>query len=43
MELRSERLTLRPQREDDVDAIVAGLNDYEVARWLTVVPSSHTR
>ena len=42
MELRTERLLLRPQRETDVDAIVAGLNDYEVTRWLVVVPHPYT-
>lgn len=42
MELRTERLILRPQREDDVDAIIAGLNDYEVTRYLTVVPFPYT-
>lgn len=38
MELRTERLILRPMRETDVAAIVAALNDYEVTRHLTVVP-----
>jgi RimJ/RimL family protein N-acetyltransferase len=42
MELRTERLLLRPQREDDVAAIIAGLNDYEVTRYLTVVPFPYT-
>ena len=42
MELRTERLILRPQRGDDVAAIIAGLNDYEVTRYLTVVPFPYT-
>lgn len=36
--LRSERLVLRPPDEADVPAIVAGLNDFEVTRYLTRVP-----
>jgi RimJ/RimL family protein N-acetyltransferase len=38
MELRSERLILRPMRETDAVAIVTALSDYEVTRYLTVVP-----
>lgn len=38
MELRTERLLLRPLRDDDADAIVAALGDFEVTRYLTVVP-----
>ena len=36
--LRTERLTLRPIVGADVPAIVAALADWEVARWLTLVP-----
>jgi RimJ/RimL family protein N-acetyltransferase len=43
VELATDRLRLRPQRTDDIPAIVAGLNDWEVARWLTVVPYPYTR
>lgn len=42
MELRSERLILRPMRETDAAAIVAALSDYEVTRYLTVVPFPYT-
>ena len=38
IELETDRLILRGQRLDDVSAFVAGLNDWEVVRWLTVVP-----
>jgi len=38
LELQSERLVLRPLRETDSAAIVAALSDYEVTRYLTVVP-----
>lgn len=36
--LQTGRLTLRPLRASDEAALVAGLNDWEVARWLAVVP-----
>lgn len=36
--LRTERLTLRKLTEADIPALVAGLNDYAVAEWLSVVP-----
>ena len=37
-EIRTARLKLRRITHDDIPAIVAGLNDYEVSKWLTVVP-----
>lgn len=40
--LRTERLVLRPLTRDDIPDIVAGLNDYDVSRWLTVVPYPYT-
>jgi RimJ/RimL family protein N-acetyltransferase len=43
VEISTPRLRLRPQTEADIPAIVAGLNDWEVARWLTVVPYPYTR
>jgi len=43
VELLTPRLRLRPQAEADIPAIIAGLNDWEVARWLTVVPYPYTR
>jgi RimJ/RimL family protein N-acetyltransferase len=36
--LRTPRLTLRPLRPDDRHAISEGVGNYEVARWLSVVP-----
>lgn len=36
--LRTGRLILRPLQASDEAALVAGLNDWEVARWLAVVP-----
>jgi len=36
--LSTERLTLRRLTEADIPALVAGLNDYAVSKWLTVVP-----
>ena len=36
--LRTARLVLRPLSPDDAAAIVAGVGDWDVAKWLTVVP-----
>ena len=43
VELLTPRLRLRPQVEADIPAIIEGLNDWEVARWLTVVPYPYSR
>ena len=42
MELRDGDLVLRPWTEDDVDDIVAGCNDPEVARWIPTIPSPYS-
>jgi RimJ/RimL family protein N-acetyltransferase len=42
MELRDGDLVLRPWTEDDVDAMVAGCNDPDVARWIPTIPSPYT-
>lgn len=36
--IETPRLRLRELRQDDRDAIVSGLNQWDVTRWLTVVP-----
>lgn len=36
--LRTPRLTLRPLEASDADALVAGVDNYDVSRWLSVVP-----
>lgn len=41
--IRTPRLLLRPQGSGDSEAIMAGLNDWEVVRYLTVVPFPYTR
>lgn len=41
--LATRRLTLRPQWQADAEALVAGLGDFEVARWLSRVPHPYTR
>jgi RimJ/RimL family protein N-acetyltransferase len=43
MELRDGDLVLRPWTEDDVDAMVAGCNDPEVAHWIPTIPHPYTR
>jgi RimJ/RimL family protein N-acetyltransferase len=42
VELRTERLTLRGRTDADTPAIIAGLNDWDVVRYLTVVPYPYT-
>ena len=42
MELRDGDLVLRPWTEDDVDAMVAGCNDAEVAHWIPTIPHPYT-
>lgn len=42
MELRDGDLVLRPWSEDDIDAIVAGCNDPEVAHWIPTIPHPYT-
>lgn len=36
--LQTERLVLRKLSEADSPALLAGINDYDVSKWLTVVP-----
>lgn len=36
--LRTPRLTLRPLEMTDADAVVEGVGNYDVSRWLSVVP-----
>lgn len=44
MDIRIEtpRLTLRPWAEGDVEPLVLGLNDLELAKWLAFVPHPYT-
>jgi RimJ/RimL family protein N-acetyltransferase len=41
--IRTPRLTLRPFNEGDIDAMVALLNDWEVAQWLAIPPFPYGR
>ena len=41
--LTTERLVLRPLCADDADEIVAGVGNYDVAKWLAVVPFPYRR
>lgn len=43
MELHDGDLVLRPWTEDDVDALVAGCNDPEIAHWIPMIPHPYTR
>src|ERR1041385_2570142 len=42
-ELRDELLVLRPMQVADPDALVAGLNDADVGRFMPLVPVPYTR
>lgn len=39
----TETLVLRPWRGDDIDQLVDGLNNIEVAQWLAFVPHPYSR
>lgn len=41
--LRTPRLTLRPLEMTDADALVRGVGNYDVSRWLSVVPYPYTQ
>ncbi len=41
-ELKTARLTLRPVMPSDAPAIVEGVGDWDVAKWLAVVPHPYT-
>ena len=43
VELRDGDLVLRPWTEDDVDAMVDGCNDPDVAHWIPTIPHPYTR
>jgi RimJ/RimL family protein N-acetyltransferase len=42
MELRDGDLVLRSWRQSDVDALVAGCNDPEIAHWIPTIPHPYT-
>ncbi len=42
LEIKTDRLLLRPLALADAPALVPLIGDYEVARWLTVVPHPYT-
>jgi RimJ/RimL family protein N-acetyltransferase len=41
--VRTDRLVLRPHRDDDVDPITAACQSPDLQRWLTALPSPYTR
>jgi RimJ/RimL family protein N-acetyltransferase len=43
MELRDEQIVLRPMQTADPEAIVAGLNDADVQRFMPLIPPRYTR
>ncbi|MBJ7453884.1 MAG: GNAT family N-acetyltransferase [Blastococcus sp.] len=40
--IRTERLVLRPFREDDVGAVFAACQDPDIQRWITALPVPYT-
>ena len=43
MKLETERLILREWTKRDIDDLIDGLNNYEVAKWLALVPHPYTK
>src|SRR3989344_6016817 len=43
MEIRTERLLLRPLRKGDVDSIVENANNLDIASWLLSLPFLYTK
>lgn len=43
LRLETARLVLRAWESDDIPALIDGLNDLHIARWLAVVPHPYTR
>lgn len=41
--ITTERLVIRPFEVADEDVVMAGLNDFEIAKWLAPVPYPFTR
>ncbi|WNV74743.1 GNAT family N-acetyltransferase [Geodermatophilus sp. DSM 44513] len=41
--VHTERLVLRPYREEDVDAVVRACQDEGIQRWIAAIPSPYTR
>jgi RimJ/RimL family protein N-acetyltransferase len=41
--VRTERLLLRPHRDDDVDPVFTACQDPDLQRWLTALPSPYRR
>jgi RimJ/RimL family protein N-acetyltransferase len=41
--IRTDRLTLRPFRPEDVDPVYRACQDPDLQRWLTALPSPYTR
>lgn len=42
MQIESERLILRNYKDEDVDDLVEGLNNINVAKWMAGVPYPYT-
>ena len=40
--LRTDRLVLRPLRSQDSPAIASAINNFEISKWLSVVPYPYT-
>ena len=42
MELETNRLILRNWKEEDIDDLIEGLNNYNISKWLALVPFPFT-
>jgi RimJ/RimL family protein N-acetyltransferase len=43
VELRDGDLVLRPWTEDDVETLVAAINDAEISHWIPLIPHPYTK
>ncbi|MDE1834637.1 MAG: hypothetical protein KGH64_04830, partial [Candidatus Micrarchaeota archaeon] len=43
MRLETKRLILRDWNKNDIDDLIDGLNNYDVSKWLTLVPYPYTK
>lgn len=43
IELNTKRLKLRAWAADDMDALIEGLDNYNISKWMAYVPFPYTR
>lgn len=43
MKLETNRLIIRNWQENDIDDLIEGLNDFNVSKWLALVPFPYSK